>query len=145
MRAMIGCAGLAVILLSACSRELVKDEIAIDKYHQANGLFEEGKYADCIPLYEYAIRWRDQILDAYIKLAVCYGRIDRPENAVAVLEKLRKVDRLHVPGMRALARAYEKIGNLGGAIEMQKGILDENANDTEAQKELFRLRKESGG
>ena len=133
-----------VLLLSACSRELVKDEIALDRYKEANVAFAEERYQECIPHYEYVIRWRDRIFDAYVKLGICYEQVGRGEESVSILKTLLRVDPTNIEGMRALAHAYEKHNNRSSAIDLQQKLLDRNPEDKQAWNDLLRLRGESG-
>ncbi len=144
MRTGILCAGLVIPFLFSCSRELTKDEVALDRYREANEAFAQGNYLECIPHYEYVIKWRDRVFDAYLKLATCYDQVDRLTDAVAILHQLIRVDPTHIPGMRALARAHEKRGDLKAAIEMNQKILGRNSGDKEASNEILRLRQETG-
>lgn len=143
MKSVLSLLGLSLLLLAACSRELVKDEIALERYKEADVAYAEGRYEECIPHYEYVIRWRDRIFDAYIKLGSCYEQVGRQADSTAILKRLLQVDPTNVDGMRALAHAYEKGGDLSLSIQMHQKILDAVPGDKQAWKDLLRLRGES--
>lgn len=97
---------LVLTLLAGCSPNLSPspDEIAVEKYQEANALFKEGKYAEAIPLYEYVIKHRDRIQGAYHNLSRCYESTGDVPRAIAALEKARRVDRSDEYAARELAR-----------------------------------------
>jgi len=86
------------------------DEAALERYEEANLLFEAGRYADAAPLYASVIPVRDRLKDAYFKLATCHEKLGREDLAVEVLERLLRVDRVDEEGLRRLAglRARKK-------------------------------------
>ncbi|MDP6957605.1 MAG: hypothetical protein QF645_02210 [Planctomycetota bacterium] len=135
----------SALLLSACApRELIKDEIALDRYKEANAAFVKEQYQECIPHYEYVIQWRDRIFDAYVKLGICYEQVGRGEESVTILKTLLRVDPTNIEGMRTLAHVYERSNDQQSAIDLQQKLLDRNPGDKQAWNDLQRLRGESG-
>jgi tetratricopeptide (TPR) repeat protein len=86
------------------------DELAYEKYVEANRYFEGGRYAEAIPLYEFVIRHRDRILDAYRRLSYSHEMEDHPSEAMTALEKLLKVDQTDEYALRNLMRLYARLG-----------------------------------
>src|SRR5438876_4950976 len=81
----------AAALLGGCGASPTTDETAGERYHEANALFERGRYDDAIPMYESAISVRDRLKDAYYKLAYCYEARGEESHAVEALEKAVRV------------------------------------------------------
>ncbi|GEM_PF-3973590 len=131
-----------LLVLSGCwSSPPTYDEIALKRYREANELYDRGRYAECVEHYEYVVRWRERILDAYLKLATCYEKTARPDKSVGVLERLIRVDRDCVEGLRRLAAAYVARNRIPEAIELHRRILVRHPDDAEAKAEIARLEK----
>ncbi len=132
---------LLLLFLFGCGSAPTYDDIALEKYEQANLLFDQGRFADCIDRYEYVVLWRDRILDAYPKLAICYERTGRTDRAVETMERMLKVEPYHVEGLRKSSDLYERHGNVPKAIELTRRILERHPEDAGARATLERLEK----
>lgn len=99
-----------LLLLGACliADDPTYDEIALEKYEDANRRFGEGLYAECIEDYEYVVKWRDRILDAYRKLAICYERTGKPDLAIETLRRLLRVEPTDANAKSEIARLERK-------------------------------------
>ncbi|MBI2898975.1 MAG: tetratricopeptide repeat protein [Planctomycetes bacterium] len=132
---------LAPLVLASCVGSApTYDQIALVKYDEANALFDQGRYADCIDRYEYVVKWRDQIRDAYLRLATCYERTGEPDRGVRTLERLLRVDRRNLEALRRLAAAYAARNRVAEAVEMNRRILEIDPNDAGAKAELERMK-----
>lgn len=129
------------LLLFGCGSAPTYDEIALERYEQANALFDQGRFAECIERYEYVVRWRDRILDAYPKLATCYERVGKPDRALETMERLLKVEPYDVEGLRRTADLCERQGDVPRAIELTRRILERHPEDAAARAALERLEK----
>jgi tetratricopeptide (TPR) repeat protein len=129
-----------LVLVAGCLDAPTLDEIALEKYEEANKLYDAGKFAEAVPGYEYVIKWRDRVLDAYFRLATCHEKLGRPEEAITVLVGARRVDPVNGTTLRALARLYAATGHHAEAIEANAKIVELYPDDQSARDELARLK-----
>jgi tetratricopeptide (TPR) repeat protein len=85
----------ALLLLAAgCGPNLppTPDDVAFERYQEANRLFAEGRYAEAAPEYEFVTATRDRIRDAWWRLADCRERTGDRAGAAAALAGWLRVD-----------------------------------------------------
>ena len=95
-----------LVLLAGCGGEMLPapDEVALVRLQEANELFERGAFAEAVPRYEFVIKHRDLVKEAYHKLARCHESLGDVPRAIEILEKARRVDRSDDYVARELAR-----------------------------------------
>lgn len=126
------------LLLAGCASAASPDEVALDRYYEANHLFGEQQYTRAARHYEFVISARDRLKDAYHKLAYCYEVRDREGDAVAVLERLLRVDRQDEVALWNLGRLYTHRGLLDDAIKAYRAL---EGRYPEVRGEIARLEK----
>ncbi len=133
---------LFIVILFSCETTPSNEEYALIKYHKANGFFEKGMYKECIDLYEFVIRHRPLIEDAYIKLSACYVKLENLDKAVETLESfLRWVDPARKQVLWDLARFYEEAGKKNEAISTLGKLLEISPGDSRIKVEIKRLQE----
>ncbi len=85
--------GWLLCLLSCGAPAPTPDEEALDRYTEAEQLFESRQYREAVPLYEFVIAKRDRLMDAYHKLARCHEALGEADKAIDVLRQALRVDR----------------------------------------------------
>jgi tetratricopeptide (TPR) repeat protein len=134
----------AAALLGGCAAAATPDEAALERYYDANALFNQGRYAEAIPLYESVIPVRDRLKDAYYKLAYAYEVRGEESRAVESLEKVLRVDRQDEYALRHLWRLYVHRGFVGQALEMARGLEKLYPSDPGLKGEIARLESLKG-
>ena len=122
-----------------CGTPPAPDEAALERYYAANALFDEGRFAEAVPHYEFAISARDRLKDAYHRLAYCHEVLGDEARAVQVFEKARRVDRQDAYALRALARLYAHRGRTAEAVDALKALLAADPGNTAVRDEIGRL------
>jgi tetratricopeptide (TPR) repeat protein len=130
---------MAAALLAGCAAGATPDEAAVERYHEANGLFEKGWYAEAIPLYESVISVRDRLKDAYYKLAYCYEIRSEESRAVEALEKAVRVDPQDEYALRHLWRLYCHRGFVDQALDAARRLSKLYPADAGLRGEIARL------
>ena len=129
----------AAVLVAGCSASATPDELAGEKYHEANGLFARGFYSDAIPLYESAVAIRDRMKDAYHRLAYCYEVRGEESRAVETLEKVLRGDPQDEHALRHLWRLYCHRGFADQALGAAKSLATLYPEDRGLKDEIARL------
>jgi tetratricopeptide (TPR) repeat protein len=129
----------ALALLAGCGAPPAPDEVALERYHAANRHYEEGRWAEAVPHYEFVISARERLKDAYHRLAWCQERLGREAEAVTALEKLRRVDRQDEYALRHLWRLYVHRGFVDEALEAARELLRLYPGDPGLREEVARL------
>ncbi len=125
--------------LAGCASRPDPDEEALGRYHQANDLFERRFFREAIPHYEFALSVRDRLKDAYYRLSLCHEELGDVGQALAVLERARRVDRRDETTLRNLARLYARRGFVKEAIRAWKDLLEVRPGDEAIRAEIARL------
>ena len=123
-------------LVLSCSRPPAPEDVAMERYQEAEELLAEGRYREAVPHYAYAIRARDRMKGAYHRLAFCWEKLGDQSRAVEVLERLLKVDRQDERALRELGRLYTHRGLIGEAINAYEALEDRYP---EVREEITRL------
>lgn len=128
-------------LLAGCPAAIppAPDDVALERYHEANAHWEAGKFAEAIPLYEFVLSRRDRIREAYHRLSWCYEVLGQEERAILTLERLLRIDRRDEYSLWNLLRMYTHRGRLEEAVGACKALLEARPNDPELRGELTRL------
>ena len=126
----------AVALLGGCS--------ASGGYLEANSLFEQGRYAEAIPLYERAVSGRERLKEAYYRLAYCYEVRGEESRAVEKLEQVLRVDPQDEYAFRHLWRLYCHRGFVEDALRMARGLEKLHPGDAGLTGEIARLESLKG-
>ena len=134
----------AAAVLAGCGTAATPDEEAVEQYHLANPLFEQGRYAEAIPLYEKVISRRDRIKDAYYKLAYCYEVRGEESRSVEKLEQVLLVDAQDEYALRHLWRLYCHRGFADDALRMAKKLETLYPGDAKLKGEIARLESLKG-
>jgi tetratricopeptide (TPR) repeat protein len=129
----------AAVLVAGCATSATPDELAGEKYHEANGFFAQGRYSEAIPLYESAIAIRDRMKDAYHRLAYCYEIRGEESRAVETLEKVLRVDRQDEYSLRHLWRLYCRRGFPEQALGAARSLATLYPEDRGLKDEIARL------
>ncbi len=129
----------ALLLAAGCGGAPAPDEVALDRYHAANRLFDQGRWAEAAPHYEYVISARERLKDAYTRLSWCHERLGREADAVTALEKLRRVDRQDEYALRHLWRLYVHRGFVEEALEAARELSRLHPADPGLKEEIARL------
>lgn len=132
---------LPVVLAAGCASAPAPEEVALDRYYEAEALFEQGRHEEAVPHYEFVISVRDRLKTAYHHLAECHERLGRESEAVGVLERLLKVDRHDDRALKELGRLYTKRGRLDDAIAVYRTLAERHP---EYEKDVRRLEKAKG-
>ena len=115
-------APLLCLILSCSSIPMAPEEIALEKFQEAEGLMRSESYKEAIPLYAYAIKVRERMKGAYHGMAYCWEKMGFESRAVEVLENLIKIDPQDERGLRELGRLYKHRGLLDEAIRTYKAL-----------------------
>lgn len=129
-----------VLVLGGCRSDPLIDDIALEKYEEANRLHDAGRYEEAIPSYEYTVQHRDRIIEAYHRLADCHLRLGHPERALEVLRAGRRADPAHPGTLRAMGQLYVSMGRLPEARDVYSELVRMYPSDTAAREELQRLK-----
>lgn len=128
------------LLLAGCAGPTV-DEEALDRFHHAEALFAQGEWAAAIDEYEFVVRWRPMIREAYFHLATCYEKLGNERAAIATLEReLRNVYNKDEDCLRRLAVLYERNGRFVEAAECYEKLLALHPGDAKIITELRRVK-----
>ncbi|MHC4605677.1 MAG: tetratricopeptide repeat protein [Planctomycetota bacterium] len=103
-----------------------RDFEALDLFHEANALFAAGKYQDAIPLYEKALKTRERMPEAYVRLWQCHKKLGRPSEALFALERGVRVCGRNAVVAVPLAREYARVGRTDEARELYRALLPEH-------------------
>lgn len=129
LAALAGCAGAGI------------DEEALQRFHRAEALFARERWGAAIDDYEFVIRWRPMIREAYFHLATCYEKLGNERAAIATLEReLRNVYNKDEECLRRLARLYELNGRYGPAADCLEKVLALHPGDATIITELSRVK-----
>ncbi len=134
----------AAAFLGSCTATATTDEEAVERYHQANPLFDQGRYVEAIPLYESVVSVRERLKDAHYKLAYCYEVRGEESRAVEALERALRVDPQDEYALRHLWRLYAHRGFVGQALDAARRLSKLYPNDAGLQGEIARLESLKG-
>jgi tetratricopeptide (TPR) repeat protein len=131
----------AILAAAGCSRggERTADDAALERYALAGDLFEKKRYREAILHYEYVLSVRDRIKDAYLRLAACHEALGSDGEAVAVLERARRVDRTDEAVLRGLGRLHARRGAAREAVRAYRDLLEVRPGDEAVRAEIARL------
>lgn len=135
---------LAAAFLGSCTATATTDEEAVERYHQANPLFDQGRYGEAIPLYEAVVSVRERLKDAHYKLAYCYEARGEESRAVEALERALRVDPQDEYALRHLWRLYVHRGFVGQALDAARRLSGLYPNDAGLRGEIARLESLKG-
>lgn len=130
------------LLLAACSSPPpAPDEVALERYGEAEILFSQGRYAEAAPHYEFCVSARDRFKDAYYRLAYCQEATGQEGKAVSTLERLLRVDREDEYSLRHLWRLYTHRGFAAQALDAARRLQALYPRDDALKAEVARLEK----
>jgi tetratricopeptide (TPR) repeat protein len=133
---------LALVLAASCSSmPPAPDEVALERYARAEPLYEQGRYAEAVPHYEFCVSSRDRFKEAYYRLAYCQEQLGQEGKAVATLERLLRVDRHDEYALRHLWRLYVHRGFAPQALEAARRLEELFPSDAQLKAEVARLEK----
>ena len=135
---------LAAAFLGSCTTAATTDESAVERYHEANPLFEQGRYGEAIPLYESVVGVRERLKDAHYKLAYCYEVRGEESRAVEALERALRVDPQDEYALRHLWRLYCHRGFAGQALDAARRLSKLYPDDAGLKGEVARLESLKG-
>lgn len=81
---------------------------AIELANQGDELRNEGKYAESIEKYEAAIAEDENLVIAWLSLAVVYGKVNEHEKAVAAGEKAIELEPTDAFNYTAMSVTYQR-------------------------------------
>ena len=120
------------------------EELAIDHFDDGEQLFAAGKYTDAAIEYEYALKHRPRWKAAYVRLGECHEKSGREDDAIAVYERLLKLDRIDDDALGGLGKIYARRNDAARALGYYRQLKalhpDERALDAEISR-LEALRK----
>ena len=134
----------AAALLAGCGASAAPDEAALERYQDANALFDQGRYGDAIPLYESVLPIRDRLKGAYYRLAYCYESRGEESRAVETLEKAARVDPQDEYALRNLWRLYCHRGFVDQALDAARRLSVLYPGDAKLRGEIARLESLKG-
>jgi tetratricopeptide (TPR) repeat protein len=117
------------------------DEVAMERYAEAEDLFRDGRYAEAAPHYEFCISTRDRFKEAYYRLAYCQETLGQEGKAVSTLERLLRVDREDEYALRHLWRLYVHRGFTAQALDAARRLQALFPRDDALKAEVARLEK----
>jgi tetratricopeptide (TPR) repeat protein len=130
------------LLLAACSSPPpAPDEVALERYGEAEILFSQGRYSEAAPHYEFCVSARDRFKDAYYRLAYCQEATGQEGKAVSTLERLLRVDREDEYSLRHLWRLYAHRGFAAQALDAARRLQELYPRDAALKAEVARLEK----
>lgn len=131
----------AVLAMAGCPPpvERTRDDEALERYALAEDLFARSLYREAIPHYEFVVSARDLIREAWIRLSACREALGEEGEALAVLERARRVHRTDEGVLRRLARLYERRGALEEAAGVWRELLRACPGDAAVRAEVARL------
>ena len=110
------------------------------KATQARSLYQQGRYAEALPLYEDALDKRPKLREAYHELGACYEMLDRDSEAIRTYERgLKNADVKDEVALRALGRLYVHKGYLVEALTKYVAVQAIAPQDTWVAAEISRL------
>jgi len=120
-----------------------KNDLAIDLYDHALVLFHENKNEDAIKYFLKSIDTNPLFEDAYESLGVLYGRLERFDDAIDTMKKLRDLNPKCMMALTNLSLYHMKIGKIeeaekfkGDATFLNFELLGDEAQRKKAQEEL---------
>ncbi|MBV8880338.1 MAG: tetratricopeptide repeat protein [Planctomycetaceae bacterium] len=120
------------------------EEVAIDRFAKGEKLFAAGHYTDAAIEYEYAIKHRWRWKEPYVRLAACHEKSGREDDAIAVYQRLQKIDGDDPAALRGLGQIHARRGDAARALDFYRKLKtlqpDDRALDGEIQR-LEALRK----
>lgn len=134
--------GLAILLSAAgCFNDgpPAPEEIALDRYDEAEAAFAAGRYEEAAQGYDYAARTRPRWKDAHVKLARCRQAQGRDLEAAAALEAWLAIDRFDEETLGAAARIYAKLGATEQALSRYRRLRELRPEDPTLDGEIARL------
>ena len=129
----------AAVLAAGCTTAATPDEAAGERYHEANGYFEQGRYSEAIPIYESAVAVRERMKPAYHRLAYCYEVRGEESRAVETLERVLRFDRMDAYALRHLWRLYCRRGFADQALGAARTLATLYPEDRGLKNEIARL------
>ena len=131
-----------LVLLAGCApMPPAPDEVALERYAEAESLFQEGRYAEAAPHYEFCISARDRFKEAYYRLAFCHESLGQEGKAVSTLERVLRVDREDEYALRHLWRLYVHRGFTAQALDAARRLQALFPRDDALKAEVGRLEK----
>lgn len=130
-----------VLAVLSCDK-YTNEEMAVQRFHEANTCFDKGEYKNCIDLYEFVISKRPLIRDAYRNLAQCYLKLSDPKAAIKTYKKLLKhCNPEDTETWWDLAKLEEKEGLKKDAIKTLVRLLEITPHDSRITAEIERLKR----
>ena len=95
---------LVLLLLAGCGTSIPPspDELALQRYADAQKRFSEGRYAEAAADFEAVVAERDLIRDAWWRLADCYERLGNRPAAARTLRRWLALQPTDVEARRRL-------------------------------------------
>jgi len=115
------------------------EEVAIDRYGEGEKLFAAGKYTDAAIEFEYDVKARPRWKAPYLLLASCHEHLHHEGDAIAVLERLLKVDSTDDDALKGLGRLYAGQGDAAHALDALRRFKALHPDDRSLDGEIARL------
>jgi len=131
----------ALLCAAGClpDRPPAPEELALDRYADAEAKFSAGRLDEAAVDYEYAVTNRPRWKDAYLKLARCRELQNREDDAIAVYERLLREDKTDEDGLRATAALYARRGDSERALDRYRRLRALHPGDRSLDGEIARL------
>src|SRR5689334_16617277 len=87
------------------------EEVALDRYQEAERLMAAGRNDEAAFEFEFVIHHRWRWKAPYVQLARCHEAAGRDADAIVVFERLLRVDDTDEDALRGLGRLYVRRGD----------------------------------
>jgi tetratricopeptide (TPR) repeat protein len=115
------------------------EELALERYEDAEAHYAAGRVADAAVDYEFAAANRPRWKEAYLKLGRCRELQHREDDAIVVYERLLIQYRNDEDGLRAVAKLYAQRGEPDKALDRYRRLKTVNPQDRSLDGEIARL------
>ena len=115
------------------------EELAIERFDDGEKLLAAGNLTDAAIEFEYALKHRSRWKAPYARLAFCYEKLGRDNDAIVVYERLLQIDRTDEEALRGLAGIYGRRNDAARALEYYKTLRSLHPEDRSLDAEIARL------
>ena len=115
------------------------EEVAIDRHDMGEKLFAEGHYQEAAVEFEYDVQTRPRWKAPYLQLAACHEKLHHDNDAIAVLERLLRIDSTDDEALKCLGRLYAVRGDSAHALVYVRKLKALHPEDPSLDGEIARL------